>query len=313
MKHRQLQILITFFILVISFACSSFPFGATPTPTANIHETQAAEEENRVATEEAALQTSDAETSMNEQAAATESMRATLDAQATFAAATEHAVADAATSIAQAKEDAAAQATQSAQATEGARIALVTQQAESMYNLVESLHADEIISTIDGRYYQIDDYDARWAQINWYQWEPTGFAPSNFVLRAEIAYDSASNSANWAYSGCGFVFRDTGNKNHYRVFYALDGYVYLTGLKGETWLSLGRGYYGRSVVPSGHFSLILVAEGDSFTIFIDGEKMHSKQDAIHSEGHLHYTLSSGTNKDYGTRCVMTEIELWELP
>ncbi|MCJ7623614.1 MAG: hypothetical protein MUO76_08930 [Anaerolineaceae bacterium] len=313
MKDIQTQIVITLVILIISLACGSVSIGSTPTPTANLQETQAVEEQNRKATEDSAQQKSEAEARMTEIAAATQSMRATMDMQTTFDSATEQAIADAATSTAQAKEDAAARATQSFQATEGAKIAQATLQAESMYDLVESFYADDIISSTDGIYYQIDDYDASWAQISWYQWEPTGFSPSNFVLRAEIAYDSASNSANLAESGCGFVFRDTGNKNHYRFFYALDGYIYLTGLKNGTWLSLGRAYYGHPVIPSGDFSMILVAEGDTFTIFINGEKLHSRQDATHPDGYLHYTLASGTNKDYGTRCVMTEIELWELP
>ena len=37
-----------------------------------------------------------------------------------------------------------------------------------------------------------------------------------------------------------------------------------------------------------------------------------RQDMSLEEGELSLTLLSGTNKDYGTRCEMTNIELWEL-
>ena len=198
-------------------------------------------------------------------------------------------------------------------ATEQAVVLQATQTAGPIFSFIEELKDEGILDSTDGIFYILDDYEASWAQLNWYQWEPTDYAPTNFVLTATIAYESASTTANWADSGCGFVFRDTGELNHYRALAALDGYVYLSGLKNGNWLSLGRGYYGRADLPTGSFELAIVANNDWFTIYLDGEQMIQRQESNHTEGYIGYTLASGTNKDFGTYCKLSDINLWILP
>ena len=183
---------------------------------------------------------------------------------------------------------------------------------EPIFTFVEELDQKDILQNIDGIFYELDDYEASWAQLNWYQWEPSDFAPVNFVLTASIQYESASTTANWADSGCGFVFRDTGDLNHYRALAALDGYVYLSGLQNGNWISLGRGYYGHAKLPAGSFEMAIVVEDDWITIYLDGEQMIRSQDSTHTEGFIGYTLASGTNKDFGTYCRLSDIDLWIL-
>jgi hypothetical protein len=64
--------------------------------------------------------------------------------------------------------------------------------------------------------------------------------------------------------------------------------------------------------PADEANIMLVAEGNNIHFFVDGYLMISRQDMSFAEGELSVTLLSGTNKDYGTRCEMTNIELWEL-
>ncbi|NMC52253.1 MAG: hypothetical protein GYA48_01260, partial [Chloroflexi bacterium] len=48
------------------------------------------------------------------------------------------------------------------------------------------------------------------------------------------------------------------------------------------------------------------------TFIVDGRKVVRFQDPNLTAGNLGLTLNSGTNKDYGFRCMMTDIDLWIL-
>jgi len=187
-----------------------------------------------------------------------------------------------------------------------------TAQAQSMLDLIQELNRDGYISTTAGTYYSLDDFDKNWAQINWYQWWYTGYTPTDFVIRANAAWDSASTSANWWNSGCGFVFREDGVPNHYLAYLGLDGYVYFARTVREKYASLGASYYGRLDTPKGQAQIMLVVEGTKISFFVNGERVHTRQDQGLSSGNLALTLLSGINTGFGTRCQMSNIELWEL-
>jgi hypothetical protein len=65
-------------------------------------------------------------------------------------------------------------------------------------------------------------------------------------------------------------------------------------------------------VPSGQAQLMLAVQGSQINIYVNDELVHSRKDAKLTSGELAYTLVSGTNKDYGTHCTMTNVELWQL-
>ena len=181
-----------------------------------------------------------------------------------------------------------------------------------MLDLIQELNRDGYISTTAGTYYSLDDFDKNWAQINWYQWWYTGYTPTDFVIRANAAWDSASTSANWWNSGCGFVFREDGVPNHYLAYLGLDGYVYFDRTVRDKYASLGYSYYGRLDTPKGQAQIMLVVEGTNIAFFVNGERVHARQDQGLNSGNLALTLLSGINTGFGTRCQMSNIELWEL-
>lgn len=187
-----------------------------------------------------------------------------------------------------------------------------TAAASDMAGQIEKLYNDKVISTSNGQHFLLPDFDESWAQINWYQWYETGYEPDNFVIRTDMHWDSASNIANWFASGCGMVFREVDQDNHYFVFLALDGYVYLSGYKNGNFLELGRKWVGKPDLPKGEASFMMAVDRDWITIFVNGSQILRRQDKNFSGGKLALTLASGTNKDYGTRCQMTDVELWEL-
>jgi hypothetical protein len=165
-------------------------------------------------------------------------------------------------------------------------------------------------------YLTIDDFEESWAQIGWYQYWTIEDSPTNFVIRTNATWSSASDTANWNQSGCGFVFHVTDEKNHYIAYLGLDGNVYVQRMvQGEAKL-VGSGYYDTVDVPEGSADLMLMVLGDKIYFFVDGSQVYKGIDSILTgklkSGDLALTLVSGTNKGYGTRCQMTGIELWDL-
>lgn len=189
--------------------------------------------------------------------------------------------------------------------------ALSTESAAMMYDMILDLYDDGYVAQTEGSYYTALDFDESWAQINWYQWWQTGYAPEDFIIRADASWDSASETANWFSSGCGFVFREDGPENHYLAYLGLDGNVYFARSVRNNWSTVGRpSWYGRLDVPAGSAEIMLVVEGDRFTFFVNGDRVANRVDGSLDEGNLALTLLSGTNAGYGTRCSMTNIELW---
>jgi len=193
-----------------------------------------------------------------------------------------------------------------------ATVALATAQSQSMFDRVQELYDQGYLGTTAGTYYRVPDFDESWAQLNWYQWWPTGIYPTDFVVRADLAWESASETADWWISGCGFVFRLNEDGDHYVVYLGLDGRFHFARSLNETTGELARPYVGRLDVPAGSASIEVIAEGSWFTFFVNGERVYSRQDTGIPDGDFALTLVSGTNKDYGIHCLTTDIELWEI-
>jgi hypothetical protein len=215
-----------------------------------------------------------------------------------------------------------AQATQSAawQATNEARAERIatqsaareTEQVGPVYEIVERLFADGTLSTTEGRYHRLDDFDQSWAQIDWYQWWRTGLVMENFVVRVDAEWESASKYANWFTSGCGFVFSEKSAWNHYASFLALDGNVYNSRVRDNIGTLLPGGYFGRLDVPAGSAELVLVVDQKVVSFYVNGKRVSRYTDNSITKGDFSLTLNSGTNLDYGTRCKMKNIDVWEL-
>lgn len=188
-----------------------------------------------------------------------------------------------------------------------------TAQAQPLADLVEELRDEGYVYADVGTYYPLDDFDESWAMINFFDAWRTDYAPADFVLNADISWDSASDTANWFNSGCGFIFRSNRNSSgFYVVFLTLDGYVNLQHWNDAGPRSLGFSYYGRLDLPDGNANMTLVAEGSSIRVFINDRLVHSRIDTKLESGELAYTLLSGTNAGFGTRCIFENVGLWEL-
>jgi hypothetical protein len=162
---------------------------------------------------------------------------------------------------------------------------------------------------------KLEDFNESWAQLGWYQWWNLKFDVNikNFVFDSHFSWESASNISDD--SGCGIVFALQEDDKNYSVF--LDKTrIYFTRSDRNYYYELGK-TSGTGRVQFGNpaeadFSLI-VFETQAY-VFVDknfiGEYSLSTDQPL--KGRLAYSLLSGTNKDYGTRCKITNSKLWVL-
>jgi hypothetical protein len=311
MCTKQLFITITVLFLVLGAACqpSAVDLDAESTDVAaNIFATQEAQRQVESSATEAQKKVDAEATTMAKAELANQQAQATLDTNATTtsAQATQEVVDRMATTTAQVEKAEAA-------VTAAAALRLVaTTQAEPMHARILELEADGHLSSTVGTYYRLDDFSQTWAQINWYQWWGTGHAPDNFVVRSDVEWESGSDTANWWNSGCGYIFRVQDTDNHLRAFLALDGSVRFNSVVNGNWGRLGEGYVANLDIPRGQGELMLVVQDNMISFFFNGERVYRQSYSALDSGELALTLASGTNKDFGTRCTFTNIDLYEL-
>jgi hypothetical protein len=267
--------------------------------------------------------TSVAQTQLAEDAQSTADAQATADAVAATAAAEATASAESANATATqvmamtaTKMGADARNTETAatrQAGTEQAIEAATAQAQPMADLLASLQADGYLVETAGEYTLMPDHSMEQAKLNYLDGFPLFIEPSNFVVRVDIAYSSASTTADWWNSSCGFLFRmDPEPGNFYQAVLSLDGRVEFKRWKNGSATTLTNKFFGSVDTPDGAFEMVLVVEDTWTTILIDGVEVVRYSDQAYTEGQLWYTLTSGTNKDYGTRCSFTNTEIWTL-
>ncbi|HMS00867.1 MAG TPA: hypothetical protein PKE62_16595 [Anaerolineales bacterium] len=189
-----------------------------------------------------------------------------------------------------------------------------TQKAEDI--LAEAQEYVELgyLSSAEGNFKEYDDFREEWAQLGWYQRWHFSDQAQNFTLSAHLKWSSAYRNAD--ISGCGFVFAAQENGDHYAVFLDRTQVLML-------YADLAAGFSRRVGVTSGtgrvkfdnpadqpveaDFTLI-VNDGIAY-VLIDDEMIgkYTLSQSKNLNGNLGLTLLSGTNKDFGTRCEMTDI------
>lgn len=170
------------------------------------------------------------------------------------------------------------------------------------------------LTTVDGRIEEIDEFKDDWAQLGWYRWLPLGTEVSDFFISAHFKWESAYKNA--SESGCGFTFAVQPDYGHYAVFLDRSKIIFLDADSS----------YGSYVLPVGitrgpgrvkygnpaEADFALIVKGISAYVLVDnefiGEYTLSKSRIL--TGDIGLTILSGTNKDYGTRCEMTNIRLF---
>ncbi len=193
-----------------------------------------------------------------------------------------------------------------------------TQRIEGYNTETQKYFEDGYIASAEGKITEFDDFDYDWAQMSWYNWRPLGVKVADFYLSAHFKWTSAYRQANP--SGCGFAFAIQDNTDHYAIFLDWNRIIFLDGDHRNTYsknvrLAKGNGRvkFANPADTPQETDFTLLVNGTNATILVDGKFVgrYLLNANRTLKGDIGLSLLSGTNKDFGTRCEMTNIRLWE--
>lgn len=197
-----------------------------------------------------------------------------------------------------------------------------TQQYESFMSLVQEFYQAGQITTTEGDYQRLDDFSDELAMTYGYQWTPTGLDSKDFIIRADFEWEVA-NQKN--YSGCGYIFRQESDSHYYiTALDALNGIFFSYAKSGSnpggpaTLLNFTVPAAKRSNLPDmgdnpyqATFTLI-VNEYKAYTYINDNffSEHNLKHDTLTDPGPLSFMVLAGSATDFGTRCKISNAEIW---
>jgi hypothetical protein len=187
-----------------------------------------------------------------------------------------------------------------------------TERAEELNAEVQQYFDKGYLSTTDGRFRELDDFSYDWAQLHYYKPFLIQDGVSDFFLSAHFKWDSAFKNSD--ISGCGFIFGIQENDDHYAVFLDRQKVYFLitdsrVGFSRTVGPTRGNGIVNFDYPAEADFTLIVK---DAYAyVLVDGEMSaeYTLAQSRSSKGGVGLTVLSGTNKDYGTRCEMTNLHL----
>lgn len=175
-----------------------------------------------------------------------------------------------------------------------------------------------LLKSAKGSFIEYEDYSRDWAQLGWYRWVTLDDRARDFFLSAHFKWSSAYRNADT--SGCGFVFAIQDNGDHYAVFLDRTRILFLDSDSAYSYsrnvgLTRGTGRVRFDQNPADQpveadFT-VLVRDAYAY-VLVDGEIVgeYTLSQSKLLNGNLGLTILSGTNKDFGTRCEMTDIHAW---
>ncbi len=190
---------------------------------------------------------------------------------------------------------------------------VATQRAEKLNAEVQSYFDKGYLTTTDGSFKELEDFSYDWAQLGWYNWLPLGESASDFFMSGHFKWTSAYQNSD--ISGCGFIFSLQENDDHYAVFLDRSKVFFLItdrarGFSRPVGTTRGTGRVKFDYPAEADFTLIV--KGNYAYVLVDGEVVgeYTLAQSRPMLGNLGLTVLSGTNRDYGTRCEMTNLHLW---
>lgn len=188
-----------------------------------------------------------------------------------------------------------------------------TLHAAELNGQIEDYYSKGLLSTRHGRMRELEDFRSDWAQMGWYNWLPLGDSASDFFLSAHFKWDSAVPTSDTA--GCGFIFGRQPNDDHYAVFLDRERVFFLITDRAAGYSRPVRPTRGTGLVDfeyPAEADIALIVKGVTAYVLVNGEDVgeYTLSRSRSPHGSLGLTVLSGTNKDYGTRCEMTNLRLW---
>ena len=190
-----------------------------------------------------------------------------------------------------------------------------TERAEELNAEVQEFFEKGYLTTTDGTFIEYDDFREEWAQLTSYRSWNLNVRARSFYLSAHFKWSSAYRNADT--SGCGFTFARQDNQDHYAVF--LDRFKILfveTRRPFYTPIGLTRGSgrvkFDNPADSPAEADFTLIVKDAYAYVLVNGEVVgeYTLAQSNILDGTVGLALLSGTNKDYGTRCEMTNLHLW---
>ncbi len=169
------------------------------------------------------------------------------------------------------------------------------------------------IPSAKGNFQEYDDFQYDWAQLGWYKRFLLGQTVKDFFISAHVNWKSAYKNADE--SGCGIAFANQENGEHYAIFLDRSKLLFVDADKrynGARLIGPTRGTGRVKFTPPAEADLTLIVNNGYAYVLVDGEVVgeYTLSQSRNLEGDLALTVLSGTNKDYGTHCEMTNIHTW---
>ena len=188
-----------------------------------------------------------------------------------------------------------------------------TQHAEELDAIVQEYYEKGYLATTEGRFRELEDFSYDWAQLGYYRPFLIQDGVGDFFLSAHFKWDSAFKNSD--ISGCGFIFGIQPNEDHYAVFLDRQKVFFLitdhaAGFSRPVSPTRGTGIVKFDYPAEADFTLIV--KGTYAYVLVNGEVSaeYTLAQSRSSKGGIGLTVLSGTNRDYGTRCEMSNMHLW---
>ncbi|HSM70268.1 MAG TPA: hypothetical protein VK851_01885 [Anaerolineales bacterium] len=173
------------------------------------------------------------------------------------------------------------------------------------------------LPSADGEFIEYNDFEYDWAQLGWYNWAPLGVTVTDFYISAQFKWSSAYRNADT--SGCGFIFAIQENGDHYAVFLDRSEVLFLNADSATSYSRRVGVTRGTSrVIFDNPFDnpveadFTLIVNGTYAYVLVNGEVTgeYTLAQSKILRGDVAVSVLSGTNKDFGTRCEMSDIHVF---
>ncbi len=191
-----------------------------------------------------------------------------------------------------------------------------TQHTDELNAEVQGYFDKGYLTTTKGTFKELDDFQEECAQLGSYCWWLLKSTASDFYMTAHFQWSSAYRSAD--ISGCGFIFatQDNQNKTQYAAFldrsqvYFVQSDYYYRSFKPTR--GTGKVSFDNPADHPVEADFTLIVKGAYAYVIVDDEVIgeYTLSQTKNLRGGLGVAILSGTNKDYGTRCGMSNLHIW---
>lgn len=182
-----------------------------------------------------------------------------------------------------------------------------TQQYEDFFSWVKNNSDESFVSSVNGKYYPVDDYSKSFAKIGYYSRENfDNLNATNFIIQANVKIANQTTE-NVFKSACGLVFED--QFSDYIIFFSLDG---------NTNYRINGGDGGSKYIDSALFQnpegvkLTLIVNKNAFNFYVNDKMVFSQIPVYGGPFNIGTSVLSGTSEGFGTRCDFTKIAAWTM-